>query len=497
MKRPMVICAAILLVLSFFLYAMDIKLIYILGMTFFILAVLFIVIKQLREFAVICIVLVLFFLSTIRISQNYLMPNDGLQNEELVVSGTVCEVARRDIYNTVILRVADGDNVIRTDSKIKLTTYRDNMYVGDEIRAKVVISGFKDEYKPSYFSRGVFATGYIKNTEEIKYGNNLMHLKSKITRAISNIFFTEMEYDEASLCCAMAVGNREYESEEFGVAARRSGVTHIMVVSGMHMIVICGSIKKLLEALRCNRQIANAVTVLFVIIFTCLCGFSGSVLRSALMYGVYLLGDFMYKGHDGLNSLCVAAVLMFIFNPFVARDIGFLLSVASTAGIIVIMPIFEVHINKFIKNKFINSFLMATCVTVSAMITTLPITVCYYSEVSLTALPTNLLVSAASSIMMILCVTGILISLVPIISFFGRVILLLSSVIGKYIIAIIEWLGNMRYSAINCGIGIILLVYILVIAILLALKYTYIRNKRCKTHGDSLRADAEKQHKQR
>ncbi len=491
MKRPMIICAIILLLLSFFLYMVDTSYILIMLICTIASSVLLLISKRLREFAVITIIISLFLLSAARIGVNYIVPTENLYSEDVTLSGTVCDVARREEYNSIILRVTDRQGVINEGGKVRLISYYDNFYVGDELTAQVQISGVKDsDYTAINYAQGIFATGYIRQINEREAGRNLTYLFSSITSEISNIFFTNMDYEEASLCCAMAVGNREYESDEFAVAARRSGVTHIMVVSGMHMIVICGSLKKLLDFLCCNRQITITATFIFMIVFTCLCGFSGSVLRSAVMYGIYLMGDYFYKGHDGLNSLCSAAVIMFIFNPYVARDLGFLLSIASTAGIIVIMPIFEIHINRFVKNRLINSFLLATCVTVSAMITTLPITVYYYGEVSLTALPTNLLISAASSVMMIFCVVGAVLYLVPFLQLLSRAVLFVAAVIGKYILLVIKWLGNLEYSAVDCTFRDILIVYILVIAFLGVLKYTYIRKKAGVTDGNSIRADA-------
>ena len=215
-----------------------------------------------------------------------------------------------------------------------------------------------------------------------------------------------------------------------------------------------------------------------MLFFMALCGFTASVLRAGLMYGIYMLSRIFLKKRDGLNSLSIAVNIMLISNPFLIWNIGFLLSASATFGIIVILPKMEEYIDKCVLNAIFNFFLKTSSVTLSALITTMPISVYYYGELSLVSILTNIFISTAISALLVFTVIAIVFGLISGGNFFVSMLFNGAEMISVYIVAVIKFFGGLPFASVPCNIWVLSAVYILVIAIFLILKYTNIINRK-------------------
>ena len=141
--------------------------------------------------------------------------------------------------------------------------------------------------------------------------------------------------DGAALVPGMVLGDTSGESPHFIAAMKRSGLTHLTAVSGENFAIIALAVLWLLQwpfprslALR-NTAVALVLTGFLILVRP-----SPSVLRAAVMTGIFLLSRARGKKSHALNSLGIAIALLILLNPFEARSFGFALSVAATAGII-------------------------------------------------------------------------------------------------------------------------------------------------------------------
>ena len=119
---------------------------------------------------------------------------------------------------------------------------------------------------------------------------------------------------------------------------RQLGVSHILVVSGMHITVLAGFLQLLLKRLPVRKAVGNALTALVILLFLALSGFQPSASRGAAMFLVLLLADSAGRRSDGLNSLGLAVLAVCLFNPFAGGDLGFALSVTATSGDCAFVP---------------------------------------------------------------------------------------------------------------------------------------------------------------
>ena len=137
----------------------------------------------------------------------------------------------------------------------------------------------------------------------------------------------------------MVTGDRTHLSKELRTAYRGAGLSHVLVVSGMHVSILCGDVlgrllpnrKKRLRGYtgRRVRALFSAVLALLLVGVT---GFTPSVLRAAGAVWLSALGVWVYGPPDALTSLGVAGVLMTAGNSCAVCDVGFQLSFAAVVG---------------------------------------------------------------------------------------------------------------------------------------------------------------------
>lgn len=187
---------------------------------------------------------------------------------------------------------------------------------------------------------------------------------------------------------------------------RVTGTSHVFSVSGLHFAVIIQLILSFFLFFKIPKRISALLVVFPVIGFMALVGFSPSVTRSGIMMIVYLLGLVFGKESDSLNSLGFAVLLLLLINPFGAGDVGFLLSVFATFGIITVSPKIERLLSKAVNKlpifrraalKLSNS----VAVTLGATLTTLPVMLLAFEGFSNIAVIGNLLIVPPCMAMMI------------------------------------------------------------------------------------------------
>lgn len=169
---------------------------------------------------------------------------------------------------------------------------------------------------------------------------------------------------------------------------RRTGLTHILAVSGFNIIIIIEAVSRMLMFLR--RRTADVVTIIFMVFFVLLTGASASVVRAAIMGSLALAARIAGRKNSGLRSLALAACAMAFINPFIIfYDIGFQLSFGAAAGIL----LFSRKLKDFFKKIPERFGLKDGCaVTLAAQIFTLPVIIYHFRAFSLITLFANLIV---------------------------------------------------------------------------------------------------------
>ena len=159
----------------------------------------------------------------------------------------------------------------------------------------------------------------------------------RLQQKLSESLRRAMHRDTGGVLAAMTVGDRSGLSAQLRSAYRGAGLSHVLVVSGMHISILCGDIFTALhprgweQSYRRRRRRAVSKSLLALVLMG-VTGFTPSVCRAAVAVWVSALGVWVWGPPDALTSLAAAGILMTAVNSYAVWDIGFELSFAAVVG---------------------------------------------------------------------------------------------------------------------------------------------------------------------
>ena len=142
-----------------------------------------------------------------------------------------------------------------------------------------------------------------------------------------------------ALIPGMVLGDTSKQSAEFKNSMKRSGLTHLVAVSGANFALVSAFVLWMMQFLFARMKFRLSATALSLIAFIALVRPSPSVLRAAAMAAVLLVAQGTKRGRDSLPALGFAMAAVVIVDPWQARDAGFALSVLATAGLLLFAPV--------------------------------------------------------------------------------------------------------------------------------------------------------------
>lgn len=171
---------------------------------------------------------------------------------------------------------------------------------------------------------------------------------------------------------------------------RATGLTHLTAVSGMHVSIVLVAVLGLARWLGVRGYALPAVAVLAIVGFALLVRPDPSVIRASTMGLIGVLGLTVAGRKRALPALAAAVVVLLLVDPWLARSIGFTLSVLSTAGILVLAPVWRDALPWLPRPSA-----EAVAVPLAAQVASVPVLVSFVSETSLASVPANVLVAPA------------------------------------------------------------------------------------------------------
>lgn len=334
-----------------------------------------------------------------------------------------------------------------------------------------------------YKSNGIYIAAYT--SYDLKYtgtadGFKFQKLSYGVRRFIRDTLSADMSRDNAALLTAITDGDKSMLSDELNDAFKYCGISHIAVVSGLHISIVMSAFLFLFIRLGINRRGAAIITCLPVAAFVILSGMAPAAVRSGIMCVIFLVSVAAIKKSDGLNSLGFSVLVMLAVNPFQVRNISFLLSFLATFGILVLgtrftrWKIFKGKEHRKAKSLLYN-FVGIISQTVSATIFTLPVTVFVFGYLSVISPIANVIIIPILPLMMICCLVGLLLSAVHL-AVIAKPFLFIASLFSGYINKVALLLGrkDLFLFPMNSDfikIGFVLSAIIVVVAYLLNKKH--------------------------
>jgi competence protein ComEC len=172
---------------------------------------------------------------------------------------------------------------------------------------------------------------------------------------------------------------------------RVTGLTHLEAVSGENVSVLLAVVVAVAAGLGLRRRSRVLVCSLSLIGFVVLARPTPSVLRAAVMGGIVLLGILTGRRAMALPALSASVLLLVTLDPFLARSIGFALSVVATAALLTLAPVWARGLERWMPPW------LATVIAVpaAAQLACTPILVLAFGSLSPYAIPANLVAAIA------------------------------------------------------------------------------------------------------
>ncbi|ASR54896.1 ComEC/Rec2 family competence protein [Cellulomonas sp. PSBB021] len=142
--------------------------------------------------------------------------------------------------------------------------------------------------------------------------------------------------DAAALLPGVTVGDTARVPDDLSDAMRASGLTHLVAVSGAHFALVASLVLAGTAALRAPPRVQAAATVVVAAGMLVLVHPEPSVVRAATMGAVAVLGMAAGRPARSPAALGAAVTVLLVADPWLAAELGFALSVAATAGIVLL-----------------------------------------------------------------------------------------------------------------------------------------------------------------
>jgi len=274
--------------------------------------------------------------------------------------------------------------------------------------------------------------------------------------------------DAGALIPGMVLGDTSKQSADFKLAMKRSGLAHLVAVSGANFAIVSGFVLWLMQFLFRNRNYRIGATALSLIFFIALVRPSPSVLRAAAMAAVVLVAMSHRHVADSLPALGFAIAAVVIADPWQSRDAGFALSVLATGGLLLAAPRIVTFFARFIPRKFAE----ALAPPIAATLFCSPVLVVISGFLSPMSVIANLLAAPAVAPITVLGFIAALIN--PILPGVSGLLILIIRIPAAFIGLVAKWSAS--FSVLELGKGASGFLAIAVAAICIWIFRTFFRN---------------------
>lgn len=199
--------------------------------------------------------------------------------------------------------------------------------------------------------------------------------------------------DHRALLSGLVLGDDRAQPPELTADFRAAGLTHLLAVSGQNVAFVLVVAGPLLTRLRLWPRYVVAVGVIAA--FALVTRFEPSVVRAAFVAGVALFARTTGRSSGGVRHLAIAVCLLLVVDPLLVHSLGFRLSVAASAGVLVLAPAL---VHRLPGPRWFRDGLG---VTTGAQLAVAPVLVPVLGPMPLAALPANIAAGPIAGLLMV------------------------------------------------------------------------------------------------
>ncbi len=313
---------------------------------------------------------------------------------------------------TRVFREHDGQ---ATSGRMLLTvgSGRADLYTGDLVRFVSRINRPRNFGVPGEFDyerylafRRVYIMAYVQTADQVILIRRgvafpLRNYMDRVAADFSDRIGRLVAGNESRVLRALILGKTGLVTGETRELFARTGVSHILCISGFHVGVIALFFFTLMYSVaRCfptlllclnPRRLILLLTIPVLLFYLVLSGGAPATVRAVIMICAYIVAVFLQRETDPVHALMLAALLILAVSPPALFDISFQLSFLAIWGILVLTPLLMRPFGK-ISPGLVHKLLLFLMVSVAATAATIIPATSSFHKPTLTGLAANFLV---------------------------------------------------------------------------------------------------------
>ena len=251
---------------------------------------------------------------------------------------------------------------------------------------------------------------------------------------------------KADLGLGFLLGLRRALPTELAEALKIAGLTHVIVASGYNLTILVRLSRRLF--VRVSKYLSMLTSVAMILAFMAITGLSPSMSRAGLVAGLSLATWYYGRNMHPFVLLPFAAAVTLLVNPqFGWNDLGWQLSFASFAGVIVLAPLLQRY---FFGEKEPGTLRQIVGETLSAQIMTLPLILLTFGVLSNVALIANVLILPFVPLAMLMTFLVGIFAGVP---FLADILATPTTWLLSYMTHVADWLASQSWAQTEISIG--------------------------------------------
>lgn len=362
----------------------------------------------------------------------------SLDGETVFVDGIVIDCKDSDSSSVTIKGKINGRH-----GKLNVYINNSGLSPGDAVKLKATAKQIKNtglfNARDYYFSSGIFITAASSQDIIITKASGLNAVYGYIKSYRDQITTKLCRYAgvrEGRFLSGMLSGRSSELQSDISTAANRSGIGHILVVSGIHVAIISMFIERLMRTLGAHRFITFALSEGTMILFCIFSGMRSSAVRALIMMSIYYISKLIMCEYDSLAALSTCVIIMLFANPYLAANSSFLLSISCVFGVGTAAP--AVNTEFEVKSKPAKALVTA----MSASVCSLPVCLSVFDEISVVSALTNVIVVPFCTAALALCMIFAIFGGPQILSFLVKI----AGIIVRGVISLCQWISSFGFT---------------------------------------------------
>lgn len=288
-----------------------------------------------------------------------------------------------------------------TDIRVSLASCMPHIRYGDQVEILGKISIIPSPDNPGqvdtrlyWHSQGIYYHIKVKKADDIQilgrhHGYRWIAKIHELRARYLEILHKVVGKEEGNFLGALILGTRSLLSDSTVQSFQRTGVMHLLAISGLHVGILIYFLYKILRRLRLPLVLCWIILMAIAGLYALLTNLQTPVVRTVIMLWVYFSALLVRRSVNAVHTMSVAAMLILCYHPLELFQVGFQLTFLATLSIIKVYVPLATPMDKsqkkgwaYWRSYFGHYFWELTVVSVSTWMTTAPLVIYHFGYVS-------------------------------------------------------------------------------------------------------------------